>query len=386
MADTGRSERDRRAPLVVVPPLPATLSLQRAADRRRALSAVDGGEVLWREPYGAWEEHGAADRDERPRRMEYGGWSAAEFARRRTQFSSAALLLASRVTDTVLNVLDRRLGFAGQQVRRTVVDDLGYQCLVRRHPRPAGTIGSFVQIECRHPEFLAGLLAEVPQRWLGIETVVVGAEPPRPLGGGLRGEIGGYLQAAWPVWPDANSLVGLTCHHVENFQTVRDYYRTSTDSIETPSPDAQTVIVDGGSAHANVVDAAAGGAVLLAIHHRCALTRAPRPGRAGHVLELVETFPHLGHLNRFPSMRIRSAQRRLFGLLNWPPGATFGRPGDSGSWAVDAAAMAWLGMIVAGRPDLGDTYAHSAEALLHVVQDELNTDNHVLQPRSLVRS
>jgi hypothetical protein len=366
--------RRSRRHITVVPSLPATISVEAARERRRRLGEVQRTEMLWRERFGDYQP--TSD-------IRYEGWSASESARRDYQLRSTALLLAGRVTDTVLNALEERFRADITAATWTAVEDLGYQCLVRRRTRPAGTIGYFVQIECRHPDFVASLFTGIPAEWLGIETIVVYGEPPRPLAE-LTGEIGGYLRFDQPVHA-GHHTVGMTCHHARNFRTLRDYYRTSPQAIETPSPDAQLVAPGDDYRLTQLVEVASDDAVRLAMYHRSRLTRAPKAGRPGEVFDLVETFPHLGHLNRFPSMRIRSPQLRLFGFLNWPPRARFGRPGDSGSWAMDSGAPVWMGMVVAGRPDLGDTYAHCAAALYSVVTAETPAGTGEVQPSSVLR-
>src|SRR5579859_123780 len=368
--------RRRRRRIVVVPPVPAAMSLSRARDRHQRITRQDGAISIWRERFDM-ERSDSEDnrRTQRPTaEFEYPGWSASEYVRRQSQIGSASTLLAARITDTVLNGLEQEFGGDIERASQTAAVDLGYQCIVR-HTGAAGTIGSLVEIECRHPEFVAALLSSVPSNWLGIETVVVYGEPPEPFAG--HGQIGGYLtgftglgQMHGPL-TDNGRAVGMTCHHVDRFPPLVDFYRTSPDALETPSPDAQIVQVQDVPGKAAMVYVAFEDAARLIMHHRLRLVRSPRACRYGQVFDIVEAFPLLGKVNRFPSLRIRARQSRLFGVVNWPLSAAFSKPGDSGSWVIDPASMTWIGMVVAGRCDIGDTYAHRAEALYGVISREL---------------
>lgn len=341
----GRLRPNRRQTISVVPPVSAGLSVERALQRRAILSDLAGG----RETPPGFE----AARPFTERRGD-----AAEAVRIEIERRSIPLLLAARVTDAVLTILESL--WSGRAFTSRIVDDIAYQCSVRPSDSKRDGIGMRVQIECRQPEFIAQVLRDVSPDYLGIETVVRYGEPPVPLG---QGVVGGYLDGI-AVPPDAGrNFVGMTCHHVElaDEHVLHDFSVPPGPDYATSCPDAKLVLLGQSTVGPEFVNPGTEGAVGQMMRHRHAVTTRPRRRSKGVVLGMMNTFPYQGVLQHFPTLLMHARNWRMLGMTL--PQRPFSKAGDSGSWVVEPVTNSWLGMVIAGDPDTGNVYVNSAEAL-----------------------
>ncbi len=371
MASVGDSRSpDAEEAVVVVPPQPAANSLTQASKRRSKISERIEQTHPWREDWAEREQ----PRDSRIRRSEVEFSSNADVIRLEHQARSAPLLLAARVTDAILNEWDSNFDET-TRAQGALARDIGYCCTPIRHGRMDGTIGSYVRVETGSPAIVASLLRRVPHDWLAIETMIV--HRPRLREFDSRGQIGGYIETRTMQRnaPYSADHVGLTCHHVaptyEHYlDAFVDFYRRcDLDAVatDTACPDAKLVQVDALPEDAGRLAIANPDDVSRSLLNSLLVRRTPGSGSEGLIADEIESFSHLGVINRFPTLRVLPRRRRLFGMLNWPPRASVARAGDSGSWLINAESHLWHGMVVAGRPELGEVYAHRAFPLAAMI-------------------
>lgn len=277
---------------------------------------------------------------------------------------SVPLSLSARVTDSFLAIL-ADTSDADPDDGSWLADEIGYQCIVSPLARP-GTIGYRVEVECLQPEFVASLLQRVPESWHGVETVVRYGEVPSPAG--FAGKMGGVVGFFDSYSSRKVCEFGVTCNHVEKSPVWKSLYHPTPDMRVTSSPDIKLIDIDGQGIESRLQVSCAENAIIeAAMLHRTRATKAPIAKPDGVVMDLVESFPHLGRINRFPSCRMQTLTRSVMGL-RWPR-SHFSSPGRSGSWVLDPKLRQWLGVIVAGRPASGDAYIHRSAPLLKLIQD-----------------
>lgn len=104
----------------------------------------------------------------------------------------------------------------------------------------------------------------------------------------------------------------------------------------------------------------------------------------GFIYSYVHAFPLRGRLIRFPHLQIMPRRTRFLGLIEWPFfGGPFSRPGDSGSWVIEARTKTWLGMVIAGDKDFHATFVAEAQPLLAYFEGRIQAEHAVRGSRTV---